>query len=457
MNNKTKIPILFLIIFLFSYCSVGAENYQFQGFSWIGNNSQENEEKGSPVIGQISLAGIANNNKPYGVYLEESDDEGITRQVGGVAWMGIGSSDDFWKDVINQGDYPTFGYIEFGAGIPEENCFFAGDCHEARWNQREGATKGGVEGYLSGWAKINLGANGDQTKYPETWIHFKSPPDPANYSCSGGINHYYVCVDNLGKIHGYAWSSGLESKNIQNNPGLGWIKFSKEFAYIESEKDSAQFKKLTAGSSFDTFQFCSTVLDEEKSLSNVFCKGNENDSKDFFFKPYYTGINVGNKDSADNYAWLCGNGDNTPKNSKQVACNYGKVGIYAPKLKIFDSESMNWINCTSQATIEVTDKKVCSVLINKQGLGEEFTNKLTFRRGYDDYLVGKLVRKCLDSGSLAWNVSGGEFVSKDKDSFQIRPFPNSTQMIISATITKDGERIDCSEAQVGVRDVMEWQ
>lgn len=226
-QTKFTIAVLALLSIGIGYYVAKAADWGFTGFSWIGNNLQEGVEQGDPVIGMISMKG-----PNYQVTISGDADQ---RPLVGSAWLGIGTLDDKFNDFTDQSDYPSLGWIHFNQSFDEtklatllgNGCFGAGDCYGARWNKKPGSTND-YEGYLSGWARMEIGPNGDGTPYPDIWVHFKSPADPNNYTCDEGSKNYYVCADSNGKLEGYAWSAGAEAVSIDGNPGLGWIKFSKQ-------------------------------------------------------------------------------------------------------------------------------------------------------------------------------------------------------------------------------------
>ena len=159
-----------------SYLVAKAALWDLPGFAWIGNNLQGGVEQGDPVIGMVSTKGPG-----YGISTQGESDQ---RNLVGSAWLGIGTQDDKFNDFSSQNDLPSLGWIHFNQPFDQSklnaligsNCFVAGDCHGVRWNRKPGTAT--FEGYLSGWARLEVGPNGDTTPYPDVWVHFKSPANP---------------------------------------------------------------------------------------------------------------------------------------------------------------------------------------------------------------------------------------------------------------------------------------
>ena len=235
-NGKKKISgLIFVLVFFVLIISfvqaVGADKKD--GFFWIGNNSYENGDKGEATIGMIKVSG-----SDYGLTIEqEKENKAI---IDGRAWMGIGFLDDKVNDFTDQKDHPSLGWIKFNQSTPTD-CgeMLNKDCNPATWHRKTGAPTGSMEGYLSGWAKVELGKNGDGENYPETWVYFKPPVDKSGFSCTKNENlvrrtkDYYACTDNEGYLFGYAWSSELKALTLKDNSGLGWINFNLSFNNCE--------------------------------------------------------------------------------------------------------------------------------------------------------------------------------------------------------------------------------
>lgn len=420
------------------YLIARAATWEVPGFAWIGNNLVEGIEQGDPVIGMISTKG---NN--YGISVEG---EGDQRNLVGSAWIGIGTQDDRYNDFASQNDLPSLGWIHFNQSFDQSrltsllagNCFGAGDCHGIRWNRKPGTT-GEFEGYLSGWARMEIGPNGDGTAYPDTWVHFKSPLDTTNYSCNEGEHNYFVCVDTAGKLEGYAWSAGSDSVSVDGNPGLGWINFSKQ---------NIGFGVIPAKSNF-----CATLLDSESS-SGTGCKSDGGFNGDFKFKAYQSGITLNSFNSSNNYQWTCKDGD--IKTGEKVTCNYPDAGSYTPKLKIYDEATQKWIDCANQTSVKVTTQSSCSVLARKAGTGgqEDFSKSTSIVQG--DSIEAKVNRQCLSGGEIKWTIVGGTETTENGDNITISP-SGTSNVKISAQITKDGKTSNCGSADVKITETVKWR
>lgn|GEM_PF-1427322 len=461
---KTKKIIIFLSVIAtisIGYFVVRAAAWNFIGFSWIGNNLQNGVEQGDPVIGMIEMKGTN-----YNVTISG---EGDQRPLIGSAWMGIGSTDDKFNDFSDQADYPSLGWIHFNQPFDQEkfntlastNCFGAGDCHGIRWNKRSGAPDG-YEGYLSGWARMELGPNGDSTDYPETWVHFKSPTDPVNYSCNEGDKNYYVCADSNGKIEGYAWSAGSEATSVDGNPGLGWIKFSKKYVGFENPGCSTNSDGVcTPGCPSDPdcgvipadSSFCTTLLDSESE--NIACKDSGNFSSEFKFKAYQSGITLNKSNPENNYQWVCAEGE-TPKTGETVTCEYKNNGTFTPELRMYNEVTKKWVDCTNQASVEIISEARCNVLVRKADDSSANDYESTLNIFQDGKIEAKIDRQCLSGGIVQWTVSGGSKISENGDLASFKPTGGATAKI-SAQITSNGKKINCGSANVSVRQSVKWR
>lgn len=210
-------PIIFLA---FAVGVVKAAESGKIGFFWIGNNTYDSGEKSDATIGMIKMGGDA-----FGLKIDKENAN--SQLVKGEAWMGIGSSDDNVRNFNDQKDHPSLGWIRFDRGYPNF-CGADKSCRPATWQRKSGVGSDSLEGYLTGWAKFELGKNGDGSDYPETWVYFKSPVNPAEFSCDArsSLNRtkdYYACTDKNGYLFGYGWSSEASATTIADNSGFGWI------------------------------------------------------------------------------------------------------------------------------------------------------------------------------------------------------------------------------------------
>lgn len=437
MKTKLIISIVAFTIIGIGYFIANAAPWGFSGFSWIGNNLQNGVEQGDPVIGMISLKG-----ELYNVSIQG---EGDQRLVSGSAWIGIGTTDDKYNNFTSQNDLPSIGWVHFNqffdqtkmAALLAANCFGAGDCHGVRWNKKPGSTND-IEGYISGWARLELGPNGDGTPYPDTWVHFKAPGNPNSYLCNEDTNNYYVCVDQNGKWEGYAWSAGETSVSIEGNPGLGWIRFSKS--------------TMSAGVIPAHTGFCATLIDED--IASQKCKTASNFTGDFQFKSYQSGMTLNSLDPDKSYRWICKDGQ-APKTGKDVACNYSEAGVYTPQLSIYDESSQKWVDCNNQASVKVAAETACDVLAKKASDTDgTYENSLTVSP--NDFIEAKIDRQCLDGGTVEWNISGGTKTNENGDKASFKPVGGTTTKI-SAQIKKDGITTNCSSVSITVKEQVKWR
>jgi len=441
--QKILLSVLIVIIVSFGYFVVKAATWQFTGFSWIGNNLQNGVERGDPTIGTIMLKG-----KNYQVLIDRGGDQ---RNLVGSAWLGIGSIDDKFNDSTNQNDLPSLGWIHFNQSFDQDklnslisnNCFDAGDCYGVRWNRKFG-TSNEFEGYLSGWARMETGPNGDGTAYPDTWVHFKSPGNLDNYTCIEGDHTYYVCVNPEGRLNGYAWSAGADAVSIEGNPGLGWIKFSGQS--IGFEDLSPKESQGVIGAST---RYCTTLLDQNESPRT--CKGSANFQGEFNFKAYQSGFSLNAIDPSKNYQWICSDGE-PPKNGESVTCDYRNDGTYTPQLKIFDEILQKWIDCFDQASVKVTSEKTCRVLVKIADTSNDFESKNNLTISSNDLIEGKIDGQCLEEGIIQWKVKGGSKLTANGITAQFQPAAGGTDVGISAGVEIDGKTINCAEANVRVND-----
>jgi hypothetical protein len=440
---KTK-KILFFIstaLIIGAICTVvRAENWGLTSFSWIGNNTQEGIEQGYPVIGMVGLKG-----SNYQVVVSGDGDQ---RPLVGSAWLGIGSLDDTLNDFTNQSDAPSLGWIHFNqsfdsaklATLIGRNCFGAGDCWGARWNKKPNSTNK-FEGYLSGWARVEMGPNGDTTAYPDIWLHFKAPTDVNNYACDGTTRSYYVCSDVSGLLDGFAWSSGTDATTVAGNPGLGWIRFTKQYSNID-----------TSGVIAANNGFCAALPGDDSA--DVACKSAADFTGQFNFKAYQSGITLNKFNSSKNYQWLCAPGA-APQEGEKVTCTYDKEGTYSPQLKVYNEATQKWVDCTNQASVKVTSEAACGILVREAQSGSktEFGKELTINP--NSAVEAKVNRQCIGGGEVKWSVTGGSSLLDSGDTAEFKPIGGTFN--ISAQIIQNGKTIKCTPVTIGVNDSVKWR
>lgn len=445
---KSSILILAILSIGIGYYIARAANWGFSGFSWIGNNLQNGVEQGDPAIGMVSMKGVN-----YNVIISG---EGEQRPLVGSAWMGIGSTDDKFNDFTGQNDYPSIGWIHFNQPFDQDKldtlitgkCFGASDCHGVRWNKKPGSADG-YEGYLSGWARMEIGPNGDGTTYPDTWVHFKSPGNTSNYNCNEGDNNYYVCVDPNGRLEGFAWSAGATHVSIDSNPGLGWIRFSKKFSGLET---SGQIPAHTT--------FCTTLLDPDSQ--SVACKNSEDFTGKFRFKAYQSGFTLNKFDPNSNFQWTnCGE-DGAPKVGETITCEYKNDGIFTPELKIYDEALQKWSGtgdipgCANQNSVKVTSEATCSILIRKAGTESKDKGSKSLTINQDENAEAIINRQCLTGGDVKWTLTGGSKLYESSESLGIKP--NGAMIAnVTAQITKEGRTINCGTTTLNVKETVRWR
>lgn len=445
LQKKMFVFLGVLIVLTLGFQIIRAATYNFQGFMWVGNNSYADRIEGDATVGMVSLRGRTADNQDYGVTLSESADAGLTRLLIGDAWMGIGGSNDQFKNFKDQTDSPSIGWIRFNQGVPPSSCFGAGDCYAARWNKKTGTAEGSLEGYISGWAKMLIGKEGDGSNYPDVWVHFKAPSNLTNYTCDlVNDKHNYVCVDNNGRLSGFAWSSGADSTSFSTNPGFGWIGFNRD-----REGQSLAFLS-TSSSSADLSRFCSTRLTSD---SDMVCKNVGDTSKSFNFASYFqdSSISVSSTNRDNHFRWKCkGEPSEAYTYGENVTCSYTQAGTFIPTLEIEDS-STGWISCANQAVANIVDKSECLVLVRKADSTseDEFLQEITLKK--DDLAEAKIVRKCLPSGSPSWTTNGTiNFTGSDTIKISLSSVSPTT---VSATIGAT----TCSMAQINTKDYLEWR
>jgi len=439
-----------------------AKEWRVEGFSWIGNNLVNGIEQRDPVIGMIKM-----NGSKYRVSIEGT---GPIRLIKGAAWLGIGSLDDKYADYSNQGDFPSLGWMLFNKGIPSDDCFGAGDCYPARWNQKAGVASESMEGYISGWAKMQIGPNGDNSAYSDVWVHFKTPDNISNYTCDNE-NHYYVCVDGSGGIRGYAWSAGANETAIDGNPGFGWIKFSEENVTLVDPEEV--YERTTSST-------CQILLVTKSTI----CGTSGTATYRIFFQ------NLIPKTLTWKYVWVDESGEhleqiveNGPFDSEIIKkLSYPVTGYYTPQLTVLteDGEKIGPCNevpfgeqkecCASFSEVKITDQKTCEIVpYLKNGESVPKLNPLDPNSRYKVIVGQEVVAKteltCVEPTSMNWNVLNGDMLFYTKDSLTSL-FDVGGLAKIGATATETTTDPDtglestinvaCDEAQIQVKEKMRY-
>ncbi len=222
INKEKKNKTIFLLVFIaFLFLGfVKALGSSKIDFLWIGNNSYSSGDKAEASLGMIKVGG-----SNFGITIQ--NEKNSSQLLDGSAWMGIGSTNDKVGEFSSQNDHPSLGWIRFNQNFPNF-CGEGKSCQPVTWKRKSGVAANSLEGYLSGWAKFELGKNGDGAEYPETWVYFKAPLNEAEFSCDSRANlnrtkDYYACTDKAGYLFGYGWSSEAAASTIEDNSGFGWI------------------------------------------------------------------------------------------------------------------------------------------------------------------------------------------------------------------------------------------
>ncbi len=430
--------------------------FDFTNFAWIGNNLQSNQankmvELGDPVIGMISTKG-----DKYKVSMNGNEEQKI---LSGYAWLGIGQQDDKHKNFSDQNDLPTLGWIGFNQGVPKDSCFGMGDCYPVKWNKKPGGIA--PEGYLSGWAKLFLGKDGSQNDYPETWVHFRSPGN-ISYECDSQ-NNYFVCSDKNGKMSGYAWSAGAESVYVEDNPGLGWIKFSEIVLspsncdpYSDTNccgKDGVCNTLCPLGVDPDcgvtpaSNAYCTIVFSDggsaDKETSKNICSSQANIN----MEAYISGMSLA---AGDQLEWSCGKGDSPFVSPNKVNCEFTQTGNYYPTLRILNENGQEKIKCnTNNTKVSLSEAKACDVKVRLLGSADPYEKAIKIST--EDQVETIITRNCLENGSISWETEG--IKKKDDGEKAIFQFQKSGSKDIKASISGT----ECSPASVDVKEKVRWR
>jgi|GEM_PF-1965636 len=220
--------------------------------------------------------------------------------------------------------------------------------------------------------------------------------------------------------------------NDANNPssGLG----AGTIGVTSSNEDENNGGEIAAN-----MKFC-TVLTDEGSNKNVCSTAGKVE-----LQAYHSGM------EPDKFEWKCSSSDNAHLGTNVEDCNYPQEGTYSPALRVHDSESNEWINCTSQAKVKVTSKKTCLMGVRKAGSNNEFTKELQVNAG--DEIEAKVDRECLNSGEVSWNIGNADKVSEEKDQGAIRlKYNTAGGYNLGANIGN----ISCGGATLTVNNKVKW-
>jgi hypothetical protein len=400
----------------------------------------------SALAATLSLTGLAFSSGAVvqlgGVYLGEGSD---VRTLSGTAKVGMNNTNvvfSSWEN-FTFGDGITIGYLKFNQGLPDNNCYGSGDCWAARWNKKPGGNGG--EGYLSGWAKLEIGSNS-----PEMWVHFKAPANPNNYTCGqGAINkdqNYYVCDDSMGKLYGYAWSSGAGSTSVGDNPGLGWIDFSRagiDFTNTYApEPTPAPTNANTNTNSSPPDQntldhYCYIYLASE-APNQTTC----NSSIAANFKAVTAGLNV------RTYQWDC-----SSQNSPTATCNFSGAGVKTPHLNLILADGGNF-TCEPKSTVTLASEVKCSLkAVNSKT--NDSSNPLVINS--TDIVQAKVTGQCIDNLNVNWTVKGLNYTPAGNFTVNARPRSGAVSGSIEANVTSSGKPINCGKVNVVIKGKTGWR
>lgn len=451
-SNQKNLILFFLVLFLFpvlkaqAVTQLGSSN----GFFWVGNNFHSStSESGYPAIGMIKLAG-----DNYGVNLEDEMTGTGRRVLTGSAWIGVGSTNDTVGSFTpDQGDHPSLGWLKFDQGVPN-NCESldssdTNGCHPVTWNRRQGAPENSLEGYLSGWAKFEIGKDALGNAYPEIWVHFKTPSDTTGFSCDDSNpqrgSNYYVCTDNTGAFKGYAWSSGLASASKNDNPGFGWIGF-KSAGTITSENVDPE-GPLSA---------CYILNDLS---SNSICGDPGVPTTVHLFANF---LNEGAKSSEYDYKWSCSGGETFESGGQTKDCVYAPASstTYIPKLMVKPKTGSEWTTCSSSTSvINYYTEKTCQVEAREyiaSGSTEKYEEAPTIY--IEKEMEARVRRYCVKGGTVVWGQpQNGRVVSSSQTSLRAIFNPAGDGLIGAQLIgITGGGNVTCKEAKIKVRDKVKW-
>ncbi len=227
-----------------------------------------------------------------------------------------------------------------------------------------------------------------------------------------------------------------------NNPlsglGIGGIKVltdqntGNEGKSTETKKDPNQ----TENNSPQSSSYCA-VLAEESEVC-----GNQGEIK---YKAFY-GDNVEPK----TFKWSCGESfPITDSPNSTTNCPYNRAGSYLPSLQIIDKNNQK-IDCVSQVSGEVIgDQGDCFVEVRPKNSLDNFKSNLTVGRGVKTEV--RITRRCFEGGQVEWQSNTGFLIGVD-DSKAEWQSSEETETAIGASVKKDGQQINCREAEIKVKN-----
>ncbi len=424
-------------LFYFAFLSIlfpfwAHASSDFSGYAWVGNNYGENGETSSP---SVLVA------KMQETYLDGST-------VKGVAEMGVAGKNFLLKSQINpisSLNGVRVGYLKFDQGIPAEDCFGLPDCHPVTWEKKESSIN--EEGYFTGWAKLEIGSPG---KYPDVWLRFKAP-NKKDYNCDENIKSgedYFVCSKPDGSLRGFAWSSGLASSSISDNPGLGFFDFSNvKMPLIEEKSDSTVEKSISGENNVSGVSVSSsdqTKLEKKCSVDFVNSAITEKKICGLEEKTMYKAST--NFIDIKEYTWQCQGESPQVNTSLTHECS----GDKPPSLIIFTKDDEEDVVCSSDNKIIVDSMPNCSIKAG-ENLVENSADG-TFHAAVNAEIKATVSGRCLEGTSISWESEALVQNSSDSKVFQAKATSAGSASIQAYVTTKEGKRIDCGKINIEVKE-----
>jgi len=428
MKKSFYLPLLFLLSPLISQASS-----PFSGFIWIGNTAGTGVEMNDPSALAIKTDGLTlENGKILG-----------SVEIGGAKSSFVLKSQ---INPISSLNGVRTGYLKFNEGTPSNDCFGAGDCYPAKWTSKT-TSLSQLEGFISGWAKMEIGAPG---KYPDVWVHFRSPSDPDNYVCpdtgSARNENYFVCSDQSGKFYGFAWSSGAISTSLADNPGLGFLDFSQvSFTAgfvpqpIDLTTNSNEQEILSQAKPADP-KTCSIDFLDGITKSKTICEAN--DKVLYKASASFTDINT--------YTWQC-DGE-TPQ--EDTSPSHECVGEKPPTLTIFTKDDEEDIVCASSTKVVIDSTPTCQVEARESGSDALFSKSLSLFTGAK--IETRITGKCLEKTTTTWDKTNLNLTESNNKSLQALAVTGGEASILASIKTEKGDKIDCGKVDIKVKEKMKW-
>jgi len=425
-----------------------ASTINFQGFASVNNNLQDSAETGSPVVFAIPMDGSG-----IQIYLEEGADNHLVHGSAPILTNGVSLPFTDLSSLSQNGI--LIGWLRFSQEVPNADCFGQEDCHPAKWNKK--ANGSGGEGYLSGWAEMEIGPN-----LSEIWVHFKSPEDRDNYVCGPDLiqrdKNYYVCSTDTGQLYGYAWSSGTNSGTVEDNPGLGWIDFSKVNIDLSGLSEpgpnlnlnlnlnsnsnsnfNSNFNNNTNNSTDINQGKCYVYLDSNSPSETICGTQGTADYK----------VSIQGELSPVSYEWKCEKGANPEiSDSPTKKCNYSGVNTYIPELTIVGVSGTRE-KCQPMASVLLTTEVKCQVKARKIG-EEDFSAKVVL--SLNDQLEAKLFGQCVEKGITSWNAPNLTIIFSDNNNLRALAAKPGYTKISASVLLENGKIIECSDVETEVKE-----